>query len=54
MDKQRRLKKATEFYSNCMELDGWGLVVTDNDMLAERVAEWFDLKPEEINPQYGE
>lgn len=44
---------AVEFYDRVQGLDGDGLVVTDNDRLAEAVGRLFDVPPEAVYPEYG-
>lgn len=44
--------KAKEFFDRVQELDGCGLVTTDDDLLAETIAKMFDVRPEEVYDDY--
>ena len=44
---------ARKLFGQIDDLDGYGLVATDDDLLAERIAELFGVRPEEVYDEYG-
>ena len=53
-ERVERIKAAKELFVACCELDGYGLAVTDEDLLAETLAEWNDITPDEVSDDYEE
>ncbi len=49
----REAEEAKALFDQIDELDGCGLVVTDNDLLAEAIGRMFGVQPVEAYAEYG-
>lgn len=54
MDRQERVAAAKAMFVACCELDGYGLCVTDENLMAKTLAEWHDVTPQEVYEDYDE